>query len=161
MVFPLEVLSPSLVLGAAIQQVIGFVLLLPLAWLVNQSLSWSLVILPVILFLQILLYTGLNWAWASLSVYIPDLRQLTGVLLSMLMLLTPIFYPEEILPDWAVPLMRLNPFASLATMYRQSIMEGVFPTVPQLLKFAVIGVFVFTFGYYWFIKTKKGFADVL
>lgn len=160
-VFPLEVLSISLVLGAAIQQVIGFILLLPLAWWVTQSLSWALLSVPLILFFQILFYIGLNWVWASLSVYIPDLRQLTSVLLGLMVLLTPIFYPEDFVPDWAAPFMRLNPFASLATMYRQTILEGVFPTYLQFLKLAVIAALTFTFGYFWFMKTKKGFADVL
>ena len=160
-VFPLEILPFSMVLVSIIQQLIGFLLLLPLAWLVNQHLSWSLFAILIILPLQILLFTGINWIWSSLSVYIPDIRQVTTVLLTALMLLTPIYYPEDAVPKWAAPYIRLNPFASLATMYRQSIMQGIFPNGLQFLKFAVIGLGTFMLGYFWFTKTKKGFADVL
>ncbi len=160
-VFPLEILPLTLVLVSTIQQLIGFGLLLPLAFLVNQQLSWSLLTLPMILIPQLLLFCGLNWIWASLAVYIPDIRQLTSLLLSAVMLLTPIYYPEDIVPEWASPIVHLNPFASLASMYRQAIMQGVFPDYTQYLVLTLVSFGVCMLGYFWFVKTKNGFADVL
>jgi lipopolysaccharide transport system permease protein len=47
-VFPLEILPVNLTLSAAIQQVIGFVLLIPLAWFVTGQLHLTLLLVPVI-----------------------------------------------------------------------------------------------------------------
>jgi lipopolysaccharide transport system permease protein len=78
-VFPLEILPVNLALTAAIQQVIGFALLVPLAWWVTGGLNWTLLFVPVILALQLLFAMGLNWIAASLAVYLPDLGQIISL----------------------------------------------------------------------------------
>lgn len=160
-VFPLEILPLTTVLTSTLQLCIGLLLLLPLAGLVGGKLTWSVLTIPLLLLLQVLFYSGLTWIWASLSVYIPDLRQFTSLLLTVIMFMTPIFYPIEIVPEWAIPLMRINPFAQLVTMYRRAIIEGAFPGPNQFFWLLVVCLISFMVGYFWFIKTKKGFADVL
>ena len=160
-VFPLEILPLATVLTNTIQLTIGLLLLLPLAALVGGRLSWSVLSIPLILLLQVLFYSGLTWVWASLSVYIPDLRQLTSLMLVVVMFMTPIFYPIEIVPAWAIPWMRLNPFALLVTMYRSAIIEGAFPALYQFFWLLAVSLISFMAGYFWFMKTKNGFADVL
>ena len=160
-VFPLEILPLNIVLVNTLQFLIGLLLLLPLAIFVSGQLSWSLAAIPFIVFLQILFYMGLTWIWASLSVYIPDLRQLTSLLLTIGLFLTPIFYPIEIVPEWAIPIMKVNPFANLIIMYRQAIMENTFPSAEQFLYLFLIAIISLMAGYFWFMRTKKGFADVL
>ena len=161
-VFPLQILPVSLVLVCLLQQVIGFVLLLPLAWWVTGQFNWFSLLIPLVLGLQSLLYIGINWLWASLSVYLVDLKQITPLLLTVGMFLTPIFYPVEIVPEWArFIVFTLNPFARLVHLYRQILLEGVIPDIFQWLVFAVVSLVVFMVGFYWFQHTKKGFPDVL
>jgi ABC-type polysaccharide/polyol phosphate export permease len=160
-VFPLEVLPLTTVLTNTLQLSIGLLLLLPLAWLVGGRLTWSVLFIPLLLLLQLLFYSGLTWIWASLSVYIPDLRQFTSLLLMVIMFMTPIFYPIDIVPEWAVSWMSLNPFAQLVTMYRRVIIEGALPSLNQFFWLLVVSLISFMVGYFWFMKTKKGFADVL
>lgn len=160
-VFPLEVLPLNLALTAAIQQVIGFVLLVPLAWLVSRQLHWSILFVPVILILQLLFAVGMNWIVASLAVYLPDLGQLVLLLLMMWMFLTPIFYPEDVVPKQALFIFRLNPMARLVTLYRNAFMTGVLPSPGGFIGAAVLCLLIFLVGYFWFVRTKKGFADVL
>lgn len=160
-IFPLEVLPVSLVFVNNMQFLIGLIFLLPLAWLLNGRLYASLGIVPLLVVMQVILYVGVACIWSSLSVYFNDLRQVTPVLLTIVMFLTPIFYPIEIVPSWAVPIMKINPLASLITMYRMAIMEGVFPGYDQLLIFLLVSIIALMLGYFWFMHTKKGFADVL
>lgn len=160
-VFPLEVLPLNLALTAAIQQVIGFILLVPLAWLVSGQLHWSILFVPVILILQLLFAAGMNWIVASLAVYLPDLGQLVSLLLMMWMFLTPIFYPEDVVPKQALFIFRLNPMARLVTLYRNAFMTGVLPSPGGLIAAMALCLLVFLVGYFWFVRTKKGFADVL
>lgn len=160
-VFPLEILPLNLALTAAIQQVIGFILLVPLAWLVSGQLHWSILFVPVILILQLLFAVGMNWVVASLAVYLPDLGQLISLLLTMWMFLTPIFYPEDVVPHQALIILRLNPMARLVTLYRNAFMTGVLPSPGGFIGAAILCLLIFLVGYFWFVRTKKGFADVL
>jgi lipopolysaccharide transport system permease protein len=160
-VFPLEVLPLNITLVAIIQQMISLLLLIPLAILVTGQFNWTIALLPVVLVFQIMLLTGVNWFWSSLSVYIPDLRQFTTLLVMMLMFLTPIFYPESIVPEQARFLIQLNPMARIIKIYRSIFMEGVLPEFSNTLITLAACFIIFLFGYLWFMRSKKHFPDFL
>ena len=160
-VFPLEVLPIILTFGSVIQQLIGFALLVPLVYMVNGHLYWTILFFPVILLLQIMFITGLNWIWSSISIFLPDLRQFTTLLTFLLMFLTPIMYPESIIPARFRFLIHLNPMASIISMYRNVFMDGMLPPVVVLLNIGVVSLVVFMLGYAWFMLTKKAFADFI
>ncbi|MEW5868250.1 MAG: ABC transporter permease [Chloroflexota bacterium] len=161
-VFPLQILPVTMVLVSLLQQMIGLILLLPLAWWVTGNLNWTLLLIPFVLIIQTLLYIGVSWFWASLSVYLVDLKQITPLLITVGMFLTPIFYPAEIVPEWArFAVISLNPLASLINIYRQIILEGTFPDGYKLFSIVVTSLVVFLAGSFWFQHTKKGFADIL
>lgn len=160
-VFPLEILPMNLALAGAIQQVIGFVLLVPLAWWVSGRLHWTLLFVPVILALQLLLAIGINWIVASLAVYIPDLEQLISLIIRVWFFLTPIFYPEDVVPPQALIIFRLNPMARLVNLYRHAFMTGLLPSLDGFIGAVTLCLLVFLLGYFWFMHTKKGFADAL
>lgn len=160
-VFPLEILPLNAALTASIHQIIGFLLLLPLCWLVNQDLYWTLILVPLILIMQLLLMVGLNWVAASLVVFLPDLGQLISLLLGVCFFLTPVFYPEDVAPPQAGLLFQLNPMARIIRLYRAAFMTGVWPNGESLLVTFVVCLFIFLLGYFWFIHSKKGFPDVL
>jgi lipopolysaccharide transport system permease protein len=160
-VFPLEVLPLNLTLVLVIQQLIGFVLLLPLAYIISGTLGWALLFMPVILLFQILFVTGANWIWASISVFVPDLRQATTLLTMLLMFVTPIFYPEDLIPARFQWLITLNPIARLVSMYRDVVMSAQLPSLPEILGTGAVCLVVFMFGYVWFMRTKAIFADIV
>jgi len=160
-IFPLEILPLNVNLVAMIQQVISLALLQILAWIVVGHIYFSIFLIPLFILIQFFFSAGLSWVWASLAVFFPDLRQITSLLLNLMMFLTPVFYPEEIVPRWALWLVRLNPLAYIIRMYRLAIMEGKFPSLVEVASGSVLGIAVFILGYYWFSRTKKMFVDVL
>jgi lipopolysaccharide transport system permease protein len=161
-VFPLETLPVSLVLVALFQQVIGFTLLIPLAWWVTGKMNWTLLLVPLGLLIQFLLFTGLGWLWSSLSVYLVDLKQVTPLLLTVGMFLTPLFYPATAVPEWARWLViDLNPMAKVIEFYRLIFMEGLLPPLRPLASLVIFSLAVYMVGRFWFLHTKKGFADIL
>lgn len=159
--FPLEILPLNTALTASLQQVVGFALLVPLAWVVSGNLFWTLLLVPVIFLLQLLFSIGLNWVAASLSVYLPDIGQLISLILTLWMFLTPIFYPEDVVPPQALILFQLNPMARLVRLYRGAFMTGQLPGIEEWLVTVFLCAFTFLLGYFWFTHSKKGFADVL
>lgn len=160
-VFPLEILPLSAALTASIQQIVGFLLLIPLAWWVSGNLYFTIFLIPLFFILQLLLAIGLNWITASLSVYLPDFGQMLSLVLTIWMFLTPIFYPEDVVPAQALILFQLNPMARLVNLYRRAFMTGQLPGAESLLATSVFCVLVFLLGYFWIMHSKKGFADVL
>jgi lipopolysaccharide transport system permease protein len=77
------------------------------------------------------------------------------------MYLTPIIYPESIVPDRFRAIMNLNPFTALVRSYRRIFLEGAPPDWTGLAYFAAFALVIFIFGYWWFARTRKSFADVV
>jgi lipopolysaccharide transport system permease protein len=75
--------------------------------------------------------------------------------------MTPVMYPISIFPQNLVKLIGLNPMAVIITSYRSLIIDGQWVAWQTLVKLAGSSFAVFLMGFFWFIKTKKLFADVL
>jgi lipopolysaccharide transport system permease protein len=160
-VFPIEALPVNLVFSALAQQLIGTAALLIAAFFLERALHPTILLLPVLLVPQLLLTLGLSWLVASLGVFLRDTAQFTQLILMMWLYLTPIYYPENQIPPNLAWLNNLNPMSPLIRSYRRILLEGQWPDWQGLaftLSFALV---CFVFGYWWFERTKKAFADVL
>ena len=160
-VFPLEALPVNVALAALVQQLIGMAVLLAAAFALVGRLHATALLLPVLLLPQLLLTVGLGWLAASLGVFIRDVPQFSQLLLMTWMYLTPIFYPEQIIPARYRWLVEWNPMAPLIRSYRRILLEGRPPDWRGLAFTAAFALGCFVFGYWWFERTKKAFADVL
>ena len=160
-VFPLEILS-WVVLGSTIFHAIISVLVWMMFYLVvNQTLQWTAVFLPVVLLPLILFSMGVSWILASLGVYIRDIGQMMGVLTTVLLFLSPIFYPASRLPEPYQTIIYLNPLTFVIEQARDVLMWGRLPDIYGNLLAFIVSSAVAWLGYAWFQKTRKGFADVL
>jgi len=160
-VFPLELL-PIINLGAALfHALISFLALLLAYGGFNQNLNWTLIYFPAI-FLPLVFFTlGISLILASLGTYIRDIGQMIGVLMSILMFLTPIFYPVSALPPKFQFWIMLNPLTFIIEQMRGIVIYGYFPDWQGILYYLITSILVMWIGYIWFQKTRKGFADVL
>lgn len=70
--------------------------------------SHYLWLLPIMATLFLFTYS-LGLIFALLTVFVPDVRRLVGLLIQLLFWATPIVYVLFILPDWAKNLVELNP----------------------------------------------------
>jgi len=160
-VFPLETLPAAHVFAALGNQLFATVALLIATIIIRQRLELTALWLPVLLIPQLLLTLGVAWLIASLGVFLRDIAQGMTLLLMAWMYLTPIIYPESIVPERFRTFIDLNPFTPLVRNYRHIFLEGINPDWRGIAYFAAIAAIVFTFGYWWFARTRKGFADVI
>ena len=160
-VFPLETLPMAKVLAALAQQLIGTVVLIVAALLVQGTVHATLLWLPALLLPQVLLTLGAAWFIAALGVYVRDIVQGVGLALMIWLYLTPIIYPESAVPEKYRAIVNLNPFTPLVRCYRRILLEGHAPDWAGLGYFAAFSVLIFLAGYWWFARTRKGFADVI
>lgn len=160
-VFPLETLPAAQALAALGNQLFATIALLIATIFIRQSLQLTALWLPVLLIPQLLLALGAAWLIASLGVFLRDIAQGITLLLMAWMYLTPIIYPESIVPERFRWFIGINPFTSLVRSYRRVFLDGLAPDWRGLLYFSAVALVVFVFGYWWFARTRKNFADVI
>lgn len=160
-VFPVEAIPVNYALSAVVQQLLGTAVLILAALILEHSIRPTVLLLPLLIVPQLLATIGLGWLMASLGVFIRDMPQFNQLALMAWMYLTPIFYPENIIPEKYRWMVAFNPMAPLIRSYRRILLEGRQPDWQGLALTASFGLVCFMFGYWWFERTKKAFADVL
>jgi len=104
---------------------------------------------------------GLSWFLASTGVFVRDIGQVITMILTVLMFMSPIFYPLSALPETIRPYLFLNPVTLMVEQVRAVLIWGVQPNWVNMGYYSLISVFTAGTGWIWFNKTRKGFADVL
>jgi len=82
-------------------------------------------------------------------------------LTTALLFMSPIFYSASSIPEAYRGYYDLNPFSHTLEMSRSSIFSATVPDFYILGELTLISWLVSWAGYAWFMKTKRGFADVL
>lgn len=160
-VFPLEVL-PWVSLGAALFHFgVSLVVWLLAHLIFFGTLHATLLWLPIVILPLILLIMGISWILAALGVYLRDISQFIGLILSVLMFMSPIFFPVSALPAEYQHLLMFNPITPTIEMTRAVLYAGTAPDHALWLSSMAIAISVSWAGFAWFQKTRKGFADVL
>ena len=160
-VFPLETLPVAQAFSALGNQLFGTAALLLATVIIQRQLHASVLWLPVLLVPQLVATLGAAWLVASLGVFLRDMAQGITLVLMAWMYLTPIIYPESIVPVRYHPFINANPFTALIRSYRRVFLEGAPPDWPGLAYFTVFALVLFVFGYWWFAKSRRNFADVI
>ena len=160
-VFPLEIL-PVVAVGAALFHcLISLGVLLAAQVLFKGYLHWTVLCIPLVLFPLAMLITGFAWILASLGVFLRDVGQTIGLVTTLLMFLSPVFYPMTAVPERFRPLMNANPLTFIIEQARAVLVFGYMPDWHGLGIYFLASALVLWVGYFWFQKTRKGFADVL
>lgn len=160
-VFPLEIL-PMVAMTSALFHLVVSLFVWLLAYGVIFGLPHLSVLMIPIVLLPIILFTlGLSWGFASLGVYLRDLSQFLGIVVTVLMFLSPIFYPMASIPEPYQIYLSLNPLTPTIEMARQVLYLGDLPTLSTLSVYLGSGAVCAWLGFFWFQKTRKGFADVI
>jgi lipopolysaccharide transport system permease protein len=160
-VFPLEIL-PVISLGAAL-----FHALITLSvWIVFYTAAFgapktSILLLPAALFPFAIFTLGLTWFFAALGVYIRDMGQVIGVLVTAIMFLSPVFYPLSALPEGYREFVSLSPLTVAVDQARDLMFLGKVIDWGWWSIYLLISLLVGWLGFIWFQKTRRGFADVV
>jgi lipopolysaccharide transport system permease protein len=160
-VFPLEIL-PAVAICAALFHALVSVFVLGVVYIVlNGYLQWTVIFLPVVLLPLIVLTLGIAWGLASLGVFLRDVAQPIGLIMTVLLFASPVFYPLTALPEVIRPWLMLNPLTFIIEQARAVLIFGQMPNWTGLAIYSLASVAIAWVGYAWFQKTRKGFANVL
>ena len=160
-IFPLEILPIAQVVSTFLFTVIWLFLVLLGSIFILKSASWTMLLLPLTVLPLLLFTTGCSFILSSVGVYIKDVQYFIIIVVQMLFFMTPIFYPIEVIPERFRWVLQLNPLALIIGETRNVFLYGKLPNWGLLLISFLTGCIVFQLGFVWFVKTKRGFADVL
>jgi len=160
-VFPLDIL-PVIAMGAALfHSFISLGVLLAAFALFNGYLHWTAIFTPLVLLPFVILTLGLAWMLASLGVFLRDVGQTIGIITTVMMFLSPVFYSATALPEEFRPWLMANPLTFMIEQAREVLIWGHLPDWAGLGIYTLAAAVIAWVGYAWFQKTRKGFADVL
>jgi lipopolysaccharide transport system permease protein len=161
LIFPLETLPVNQVAAGLVTEAFALAVFLIALLILRGGIPITVVWLPVLLIPQLLFTLGVCWFLAGLGVFLRDLGQIMGFVLTLWFFLTPICYPETSLPESALVVLRKNPLYALVRAYRAIFLEAHAPVASSMVKFWLVAIGVFLLGHAWFYKLRKTFADVI
>ena len=160
-VFPLEVL-PWVNMGSALFHVfVNLVVLICGQYVASSSVQPTALLAPLALASLILFTMGISWVVSSTGVYFRDLTQASGIVSTMMLFLSPVFYPLSIVSEEYRVWFYLNPLTYVIELLRELVVFGTLPSLMPYLLYCGSSLVVACLGFAWFQKTRRGFADVV
>lgn len=160
-IFPLEILTWVSVGATLFHTMVNVMILLIVQFLLKGFFPFTAFLLPITLFPIILLSLGISWFLSSLGAYLRDITQILVFFTTLLMFTSAVFFPLSNLPENYQRWLRLNPIALIIEECRKILVYGQYPDWLSIGLLSIVGALVAFFGFWWFQKTRKGFADVL
>jgi lipopolysaccharide transport system permease protein len=160
-IFPLEILPIVSVLSALFHLAINVVILYLVALAVYSKIYLTFLMVPFIAATTIPMLLGVGWMLAALGVYIKDIANIIGIFMSMLMFLSPIFYPIDAIDKSIRWVFYFNPVTLPIEWTRASVCDGLLPQWDLFAIYTIVSFITFFIGFYFFKAMRKGFADVL
>ncbi len=148
----------SFALAAVLTGVINFLFSLVPLFLVmlitGVPMRWTILLFPFPLLLLACFALGLGLLISTFAVYFPDVAEMYGIALLGWMYLTPVIYPESILPEayrfWVT---HLNPMYYMVNLIRTVIYQGQLPSWGDVIPAVAVAMGTLIIG--WIIFTRK------
>lgn len=161
-VFPLPLLSLVSLANALFHMLLGLLILILMFLFTGGTLYWTVLLTPIVLLPFVLFLLGASWFISVLGVYVRDLSQFMGVLVTVLLFLGPIVYPFSSVPDEIKSyVLWLNPLTIVVEQFRAVVLFGQMPDWQLLGIYSIFAVLMLLVGTWFFDKTRDGFADVI
>ena len=117
----------------------------------------TLLLLPIPIAYAFIFSLGLGLLLSAVTVYFRDIAYFYSVLLLAWNYFTPVFYPIEILPDFARKLMQLNPLYHYIDYMRNLILHGVVPGITENFVCLLMSVMMLVIGVCVFYRKQDNF----
>ncbi len=160
-VFPLEIIPITVVGSALFQTLINTSILIVATLLVVGHVSATALLYPLILLPFILLLCGFAWFLSAFGVYVRDVTHSIGLVMTVLLFISPVFYSNDRVSPVFQPFLFLNPITFIVVQSRRVLLDGELPSWPGLALYFVIACLVTALGYFVFRKARRNFADVV
>ncbi|RKJ34884.1 ABC transporter permease, partial [Butyricicoccus sp. 1XD8-22] len=153
MILPLSVVSTNLM-----NYIYGLVIVIPALLLTGVHLTFNILWLPLILFVEFVFALGLALLFSALHVKFRDVEHIIGVVIFCWFYVTPIVFPMDIFPKEIANLISLNPMVGIIESFRNVLLFGRQPDFEALIYSALVATIALLVGFLVFKKYEKTFA---
>ncbi len=148
----------SAVGSGIINLVLSFIPLVIVMFATGTPLKLTALFAPISLLLLACFTLGLGLAISTVAVYFPDAAEMYQVILIAWMYLSPVIYPETIIPAKYQVIFHLNPMYYLVKLWRLPIYDGLWPTWGDIWPAAAIALGMLLVGWFFFTSKSDEFA---
>ncbi|MCG3209402.1 MAG: hypothetical protein FOGNACKC_03026 [Anaerolineae bacterium] len=159
--FPREILPLSAILVSFIDFLIACSVYVILLIFFQYPIGPTVLLVPLVLFIQIILTFALSLMASAFMVFYRDVRFVIPLALQLWMYATPIIYPITVVPEWLRPFYYLNPMAVLITAYRDIILHNQMPNWTYLGLATLLSGLLLVVAYPYFKQAERKFADLI
>lgn len=117
--------------------------------------KWTMLFTPVIILFLLLFSLGISFILSTAYVFFGDVKHLYGVLLTLWMYCSAIFYPVERLEGTIRQIIEINPIFNYIDSMRSIVMYGQMPPALEILRMVVWAAAMYVVGYYIFRKNRN------
>lgn len=160
-IFPLEILPVTMLLANLFHACVALVVLMAVILVAGFAIPPTVVLLPLVWAPLVLMTFGLAMLVASLGVFVRDIGQILGFVMTILLFGSSILFPADMLPVELRPWLMLNPLTIIVDQTRAVLLWGEMPDWRVLGYYGLVSLVVAWFGCWWFLRTRRGFADVM
>jgi lipopolysaccharide transport system permease protein len=160
-IFPLEILPVVSLAAALFHSLVSLLVLLTAFVIFNHYLHWTVLLAPLVFLPLVIISLGFAWMLAALGVFLRDIGQTIGLFTTVLMFMSPVFFPISAMPEQYRPIIMANPLTFIIEQSREVLIWGHTPDWWGIGIYTLVATAIAWLGFIWFQKTRKGFADVL
>ena len=160
-VFPLEVLPVVAMCASLFHTLISLGVLLSASALLAGHVHPTAALIPLVLLPFVILTLGFGWILASLGVFLRDVGHTVAILTTVLLFVSPVFYPLEAVPERFRPIVLANPLTFIIEQGREVLIWGRLPDFVGLGMYSLVAIAVAWAGYACFQRSRRAFADVI
>ena len=167
--FPREILPLSVVFSNLVNFLIALIVLFAMIAVFRVKLTAWVLLLPLIIFIQVMFTAGMTLVLSTLNVFYRDTKIIVEVGMLAWFFVTPVFYPIDKLPHnyllWGINIdvwrwvCILNPMASLVAAYRDVLFYGRLVGPDFLFRTFVTALVILIGGYLVFIRYSRVFGE--
>jgi ABC-2 type transport system permease protein len=148
-IFPLSIL-----MSATLHFLFSLIPLFVILFITETKISPNSYLLPIVILMLLFFSYGITLITSTLTVFFHDTRYVYEVLLLAWMYITPIFYPESIIPERFSFILKINPLYYFLTLFRHSL----YMDDPYVLEKLIYGLFLsilsFIIGWLFYSRFK-------
>ena len=133
----------SKVCSSFITSLIAMITIIIIMLVIGVPFRWMNLLVFIPLLYLFVISAGVGLLLSSINVFFKDLGHLYSIFLMIVMYMTPIFYPDSIIPENFHWLIELNPLFAITEIFRDVIMFGI---MPDLKLHIVPLIYMFLFG---------------
>jgi homopolymeric O-antigen transport system permease protein len=158
--FPRMIIPGAAVAAGLVDLGIAFIMLVGLMIYYQVTITWTLLMLPVLVILTALLAVGVGMWLSALNVKYRDIRFAMPFVIQLWLFVSPVIFPANILPEKWRWVMDLNPLTGIIEGYRSSVFGRPINWTALGIS-TVITLVILIYASYSFRRMEKTFADIV